>query len=248
MLITVSNMSFLYVVYKDVQSAVAAFNAYHYTIVPELSRERTLFIEYGSDTNLSPLYFGCHPLQCQMHDAVVITHPITSIPYSQLSTLIDNNTNLLDGLVPGMLLVTDFLSEEEEQAILADIAEANWNKKNLRSVCHFGYEFTYDNNGANTDAPLHKWPASIDVLHQRMQCLGALALSGHDELVGRNSDGSIIPFMPQQLTINRYDVGDGIPKHTDGHHFFNDIIISTSLAADTVMVSGVWLAICTIAA
>lgn len=40
---------------------------------------------------------------------------------------------------------------------------------------------------------------------------------------------------PEQLTINKYEVGQGIPPHVDTHSAFTDEIISLSLLSDVVM-------------
>ncbi|XP_061537513.1 alkylated DNA repair protein alkB homolog 8 isoform X2 [Phycodurus eques] len=42
-------------------------------------------------------------------------------------------------------------------------------------------------------------------------------------------------YMPDQLTVNQYESGQGIPPHVDTHSAFEDTILSLSLGAKTVM-------------
>ncbi|XP_028275349.1 alkylated DNA repair protein alkB homolog 8 isoform X2 [Parambassis ranga] len=44
-----------------------------------------------------------------------------------------------------------------------------------------------------------------------------------------------INVMPDQLTVNQYEAGQGIPPHVDTHSAFEDTILSLSLGAKTVM-------------
>ncbi|XP_077070995.1 tRNA (carboxymethyluridine(34)-5-O)-methyltransferase ALKBH8 isoform X2 [Siphateles boraxobius] len=60
-------------------------------------------------------------------------------------------------------------------------------------------------------------PAECDALLQR--CLA----DGH------------ISVLPDQLTVNQYQSGQGIPPHVDTHSAFEDTILSLSLGAKTVM-------------
>uniref|UniRef100_A0A671TEJ1 AlkB homolog 8, tRNA methyltransferase n=1 Tax=Sparus aurata TaxID=8175 RepID=A0A671TEJ1_SPAAU len=128
-------------------------------------------------------------------------------------------------LPEGLVLVEDFVSPEEEAQLLAAI---DWSSANdditaqkalkHRRVKHYGFEFRYDNNNVDKDKPL---PAGIP-----QECLPAL------ELCVRNKH---INIMPDQLTVNQYESGQGIPPHVDTHSAFEDTIMSLSLGAQTVM-------------
>ena len=48
-------------------------------------------------------------------------------------------------------------------------------------------------------------------------------------------EGSDVAFTPDQLTVNRYNPGEGIPPHVDTHSAFTHIIASLSLGSTTVM-------------
>lgn len=61
-----------------------------------------------------------------------------------------------------------------------------------RSVKHFGYEFLYGSNSIDKNKPLKEKIPSI--------C---------DDLINRMKRQSIIDFIPDQLTINQYEPGQG---------------------------------------
>ncbi|XP_052668707.1 alkylated DNA repair protein alkB homolog 8 isoform X3 [Harpia harpyja] len=87
-----------------------------------------------------------------------------------------------------------------------------------RRVKHFGYEFCYDNNNVNKDKPLPGGlPEICDLFLEK--CLKQ----------------GYIKHKPDQLTVNQYEPGQGIPPHIDTHSAFEDKIISLSLGAEIVM-------------
>ncbi|XP_043976190.1 alkylated DNA repair protein alkB homolog 8 [Gambusia affinis] len=122
----------------------------------------------------------------------------------------------------GLALVEDFVSPEEEALLLAavDWSTSNQAQKALkhRRVKHYGFEFRYDNNNVDKDKPL---PAGLpeECLPVLRRCLQ----DGH------------INVLPDQLTVNQYATGQGIPPHIDTHSAFEDTILSLSLGAKTVM-------------
>ncbi|XP_069747352.1 alkylated DNA repair protein alkB homolog 8 isoform X2 [Narcine bancroftii] len=125
----------------------------------------------------------------------------------------------------GLLVIEEVVSPEYEKRLLA-FADGNTDttKENVqrslkhRRVKHYGYEFRYDNNKVDKDKPLPGGLPEIcgDILKQCME-------KGY------------VKFKPDQLTINQYDPGQGIPPHIDTHSPFEDGIICLSLGAETVM-------------
>ncbi|CAH2062775.1 unnamed protein product, partial [Iphiclides podalirius] len=119
----------------------------------------------------------------------------------------------------GLHLIEDFLSADEEKAFieLFDWEDTDSNLKN-RQVKHFGYEFRYGSNDVDLDAPLpQKIPKDCDILWTRLKQIGI----------------DIGP--PDQLTVNKYIPGQGIPSHVDRHSPFEPTILSLSLASSVVM-------------
>ncbi|XP_006628174.3 alkylated DNA repair protein alkB homolog 8 [Lepisosteus oculatus] len=128
-------------------------------------------------------------------------------------------------LPPGLKVVEEFLSPEEEMRLLGAIdwgshSNTDTAQKALkhRQVKHYGYEFRYDNNNVDKNKPL---PGGLP-----MFC---------NEVLDRCLKENLIKVKPDQLTVNQYQPGQGIPPHIDTHSAFEDTIISLSLGAKTVM-------------
>ncbi|XP_029027315.1 alkylated DNA repair protein alkB homolog 8 [Betta splendens] len=128
-------------------------------------------------------------------------------------------------LPEGLVLLEDFVSPEEEALLLSAIEWSSTNDEvtvqkamKHRRVKHYGFEFRYDNNNVDKDKPL---PGGLPV-----ECLPVL-----ERCV---KDGHIVT-MPDQLTVNQYESGQGIPPHVDTHSAFEDTILSLSLGARAVM-------------
>ncbi|XP_071411017.1 tRNA (carboxymethyluridine(34)-5-O)-methyltransferase ALKBH8 isoform X3 [Pithys albifrons albifrons] len=126
---------------------------------------------------------------------------------------------------PGLMVIEKIISPEEERKMLESI---DWTgdedtqnaQKTLkhRRVKHFGYEFRYDNNNVDKNKPL---PGGLpEICNQFLEkCLKQ----------------GYIKHKPDQLTINQYEPGQGIPPHIDTHSAFEDEIISLSLGSEIVM-------------
>ncbi|XP_017868833.1 PREDICTED: alkylated DNA repair protein alkB homolog 8 [Drosophila arizonae] len=119
----------------------------------------------------------------------------------------------------GLVLLPDFVSEAEEAALLEAIAvgaASPTDSLKHRQVKHFGYEFLYGSNNVNPLQPLEQGiPAACNFMWERLE----------------------LPAFepPDQLTVNEYEPGQGIPPHVDTHSAFKDPILSLSLQSDVVM-------------
>lgn len=135
---------------------------------------------------------------------------------------IPESPNPLDKEFPsGLILIDDFVTEDEETLLLASISATpvDGSLKN-RSVKHFGYEFLYGSNLVDPQKPLDtKIPHECDILWQKLA----------------KNQPSLSWFVPDQLTVNQYMPGHGIPPHVDTHSAFLDPIFSLSLESDVVM-------------
>ncbi|CAI4230741.1 unnamed protein product [Auanema sp. JU1783] len=115
-----------------------------------------------------------------------------------------------------LVIREDFLSDELEQEI-ADLLLKHPKNASLkhRSVIHFEHEFDYGTNaGAKVTEPA---PELIRQFAERLVKEG------------------ITTEMPDQITANIYEPGQGIPSHYDTHSAFEDPVISLSLLSDVVM-------------
>uniref|UniRef100_T1J3X4 Fe2OG dioxygenase domain-containing protein n=1 Tax=Strigamia maritima TaxID=126957 RepID=T1J3X4_STRMM len=135
----------------------------------------------------------------------------------------DNYENVFNELPPGLVVYSDFITEDEEKKLLDCLKldeDSSTNSAVLkhRRVKHFGYEFRYDSSTVDKENPLKEQIPDVcqPFLHKLLQ---------------RN----LILLKPDQLTVNRYEPGQGIPPHIDTHSSFNDEIVSLSLGSSVVM-------------
>uniref|UniRef100_A0A8C3M4W7 tRNA (carboxymethyluridine(34)-5-O)-methyltransferase ALKBH8 n=1 Tax=Chrysolophus pictus TaxID=9089 RepID=A0A8C3M4W7_CHRPC len=128
-------------------------------------------------------------------------------------------------LPPDLKVIENIISPEEERKMLESIDwKGDENTQNAqktlkhRRVKHFGYEFRYDNNDVDKDKPL---PGGLPEI-----CISFLE---------KCLKQGYIKHKPDQLTVNQYEPGQGIPPHIDTHSAFEDEIISLSLGSEIVM-------------
>ncbi|KAJ0022169.1 hypothetical protein NQD34_009659 [Periophthalmus magnuspinnatus] len=176
------------------------------------------FVTYSSDENALKAHVNLngHKLQCGESSVTLYLGFVESVKCLEEETV---------SLPEGLTVVNDFVSPEEEAQLLASIdwssiCDQDTAQKALkhRKVKHYGYEFQYDNNNVDKDKPL---PAGLP-----KECM---------PLLERCMKHGYISVMPDQLTVNQYESGQGIPPHVDTHSAFEDTIMSLSLGAQTVM-------------
>ncbi|XP_027961830.1 alkylated DNA repair protein alkB homolog 8 isoform X1 [Eumetopias jubatus] len=131
----------------------------------------------------------------------------------------------LQALPPGLMVVEEIISSEDEKILLESV---NWTEDidnhngqkclKHRRVKHFGYEFHYENNNVDKDKPL---PGGLPDIW--------------DSILEKWLKEGFIKHKPDQLTVNQYEPGHGIPAHIDTHSAFEDEIVSLSLGSEIVM-------------
>ncbi|KAH0810649.1 hypothetical protein GEV33_012138 [Tenebrio molitor] len=125
-----------------------------------------------------------------------------------------SSEKIYDRLPPGLQIIENFITEEEEATLLSLCHFETSGGMKHRQVKHYGYEFRYDINNVDKNKPLpEKIPTECGFLWDRLS----------------------FNFRPDQLTINHYKPGQGIPSHVDTHSAFEDPILSLSLNAPVVM-------------
>jgi alkylated DNA repair protein alkB homolog 8 len=113
--------------------------------------------------------------------------------------------------IPGLNYFGTHLSNSQQSEILLRLEDIDWTETlNRRKVIHFGYRFDYLTSTVDksTLLPIPSW----------------LSLRLKD--CGPEFD---------QITINRYQPGEGIPIHCDTHSSFMDTMYIISLGSDIVM-------------
>ena len=139
---------------------------------------------------------------------------------------------------PGALVELDFVDDRLGAALVAMMAEAQrdepdaWQVLKRRRVRHYGRRFDYATNRAavddgNADAALAMPP----LLRELTAAVEALVARTWRPL----ADDGLGAFAVDQVTVNEYEPGAGIPPHADTHGAFREPLLSLSLASDVVM-------------
>ena len=149
----------------------------------------------------------------------------TPVLMSYCESIPDNKYPSRTSLPEGLIVIDNCISPEVESELLKNLY---WDEANEgdgekvlknRKVQHFGYEFLYGANNVDPDCPLVNRPIP-EACSQIWKCL---------------ENSSFSDFRPDQMTVNRYEPGQGIPAHCDTHSCFEDPIVSLSLASSVVM-------------
>lgn len=122
------------------------------------------------------------------------------------------------GGIEGLHLMEEVMSREEEAALLKWLDGGEWEKLNNRRVQHFGYRFKYGRNQIDKNEREGLLPPFLQPLLAALANIPILKLVSFD-----------------QLTVNDYFAGDGIPAHFDTHSPFEEVFISVSLLSGLVM-------------
>ncbi|XP_071705507.1 alkylated DNA repair protein ALKBH8 homolog [Rutidosis leptorrhynchoides] len=123
--------------------------------------------------------------------------------------------------IPGIYLIHDFVSVQEEQQLLAAVDSRTWHSLAKRRVQHYGYEFRYDIRNVNTQHRLGELPLFVKHILEKVPAFKKL-----DEAVDVSLD---------QLTVNEYPAGVGLSPHIDTHSAFEGSIYSLSLSGPCIM-------------
>lgn len=129
-----------------------------------------------------------------------------------------------------MIYIENYIDQSYANKIIEFIFKDNNNNTNnsevkdlkKRKVKHYGYEFRYGSNDCDDNKPLNdpenKLP--LDLL---------------DEIFKKMINDKLIDVVPDQLTVNIYEPGNGIAPHIDNVNAFNEYIISLSLMSSCLM-------------
>ncbi|CAG4985011.1 unnamed protein product [Colias eurytheme] len=148
--------------------------------------------------------------KAKKNDTLIYMNYVEDVPNDEIICTADNPK--------GLQVLPDFISAEEEQQFLQIFDWIDDSNLKNRQVKHYGYEFRYGSNDVDLNAPLsEKIPPECDILWKRLQ------EHGFDIEV------------PDQLTVNKYSTGQGIPSHVDRHSPFGDTILSLSLGSSVLM-------------
>ncbi|KAK1435960.1 hypothetical protein QVD17_01733 [Tagetes erecta] len=123
--------------------------------------------------------------------------------------------------IPGIYLIHDFVSVQEEEQLLAAVDARPWHNLAKRRVQHYGYEFCYDIRNVNTQQQLGELPSFVACILDKIPLFRKL----HEAA----------DVLLDQLTVNEYPRGVGLSPHIDTHSAFEDSIYSLSLSGPCIM-------------
>jgi len=135
----------------------------------------------------------------------------------QKQTDIPNGSTSND--LPGLKIIPDFVTAEEEAQIIKECDKNKWNPLAQRKVQHYGYEFLYGANTVNKNKHIGPLPDFTPGLTAKINEVGQTY--------------NKLDF--DQLTINDYHPGQGIPPHVDTHSPFEECLVALSLGSGVVM-------------
>lgn len=113
--------------------------------------------------------------------------------------------------IEGLFYTPNFITPDEEQALLNQIDQQPWLTDLKRRVQHYGYKYDYKARRVTPDAYLGPLPAWLKPFTQNL------------------------PFTPDQAIVNEYEPGQGISAHIDCQPCFGDTIASLSLGSAATM-------------
>nr|AKM76732.1 RNA-binding (RRM/RBD/RNP motifs) family protein [Monsonia marlothii] len=181
------------VCYNDATSAAAALTALHGRPCPHLAG-RTLHIRYS-----------------------LLRPPPAPTP----STSIQVCLSAAEANIPGLYLLLDFVTPQEEQELLAAVDARPWISLAKRRVQHYGYKFCYQTRNVDTKQHLGELPSFVAPVLEKISSFPNL------------NDAANVSL--DQLTVNEYPPGVGLSPHIDTHSAFEGLIFSLSLAGPCLM-------------
>lgn len=103
--------------------------------------------------------------------------------------------------VPGLVLEEDYISETQESHLIEIFRnELAWPDRKGRLALHYGHTFSYKTMGIDPDVPYIPFPAWLQ-----------------DTLPSRESR------LPDQVCLQYYSPGTGIPPHVDTHSIYDQL-------------------------
>ena len=119
--------------------------------------------------------------------------------------------------IEGLSYVPEFITVDEERALLEAIDQSPWLTDLKRRVQHYGYKYDYKARAVTNDAYLGELPEWIEPIGRRL----------HDQTIFQTS--------PDQAIVNEYEPGQGISAHVDCVPCFGGTIASLTLGSGAMM-------------
>lgn len=134
----------------------------------------------------------------------------------QLNLLINSNLQSQPD-ISGLTYISNFITQDEENALISSIDAQPWLNDLKRRVQHYGYKYDYKARAISNDSYLGPLPDWFSSISNKLHC------------------ERIFPSVPDQAIVNEYLPGQGISTHIDCVPCFADTIASLSLGSRCVM-------------
>lgn len=119
--------------------------------------------------------------------------------------------------IEGLQYIPEFITQDEERALIESIDQNPWLTDLKRRVQHYGYKYDYKARSVTNDAYIGELPDWIVPIAQRL----------HEQ--------GIFEHLPDQAIVNEYEPGQGISAHIDCVPCFGGTIVSASLNSGATM-------------
>lgn len=119
--------------------------------------------------------------------------------------------------IKGLRYVRNFITKQEHDYLLQQIDTSIWLDDLKRRVQHYGYKYDYKRRNIDLSMKIGELPSWALQIANKMY------------------EEGLINYLPDQVIVNEYQVGQGISSHIDCEPCFEDTIISLSLGSACVM-------------
>lgn len=113
--------------------------------------------------------------------------------------------------ISGLHYIPDFITVDEERALVKEIDQQPWLTDLKRRVQHYGYKYDYKARSVTPSSYIGPLPEWVEPVVQKL------------------------PFKPDQAIVNEYQPGQGISAHVDCVPCFGDMIASLTLGSGAIM-------------
>lgn len=183
------------------------------------------FVIYEDETAASLATSSLHNSEITQNQTPIFFYifPVDRVPDLSLDSGYREVVNKPDGLIYLDNFITESYATEIEDFITKNNEDSENQEVNLkkRRVKHYGYDFRYGTSDCDETKPLtdpaNRMPVILNDLFEKML------------------NEKLIHVIPDQMTVNFYEPGQGIPPHTDNTTAFDEYIISLSLKSSVQM-------------
>ncbi len=123
---------------------------------------------------------------------------------------------LIDG-IPGLQYIENYITEDEQEELLAHVNKGLWLKDLRRRVQHYGFKYNYKARKVDMSMCVGELPEWLKVLSEKLNKKGYMRK------------------IADQVIVNEYLSGQGISAHIDCVPCFDDAIVSLSLESSCIM-------------